>query len=556
MKTVWVLIILTGIGIFLRTNNILPYKIYPDSYVNLLVADNIDTYHSVSGTLGEGGYFFPKFVMWTRPVFPILINIGKYFWRDPAKSAQIIAFGASVIAIPMAYLFVSRVFGSTLVGISASGLLAISFGHVVWSGFILTESLGVLWMIVIGERLFAGLKEKSALFEVRDMLLGILLTIAIFTRYEYVFWLVPITILVCGMSPNAKMKLINILVSLTLTALFVMGLIFPVPEIFYVIFRQLKDQLWLFSMVIGLIGFILATKKFWAKRSEALWDKFRLLFLIGSWGLAIIFTFQFIFPQLKEIPIDLSGLREFFGHDLVLGIFTLCGMTWLWREKAHGPLYLFVAVAIVCLYASYYQINPAMQRYGVHLFPILIIPASYGLSKMINHISKSWMKHKVRFGVSLGSLMILLTHQLYTSYGGMKRWDHGDWGKTAYEEEAAKKLSTYMVDTKPLLIASLPEPYFYFTGQTTLGVSDERPFVNLDKFDNLDVLVILDMSMRRLFPNFTQFVATRLDGYKYMVIPIERRYRFENNVNEANYPVFVYKLNKNILKLNIEKLEL
>src|SRR6185437_16596186 len=98
------------LGILLRYGNLSPFTVYPDSYQNLIVAENIKTYGSVVGFLGKNGMLYPDFFMWTRPVFPLLINIVSFFGVSSLIAAQAIAFMLGILAIPVAFLFGKEVF--------------------------------------------------------------------------------------------------------------------------------------------------------------------------------------------------------------------------------------------------------------------------------------------------------------------------------------------------------------------------------------------------------------------------------------------------------------
>src|SRR5688572_20979126 len=88
MKFALALVFLVIVGFWFRVNNLLPYKFYPDSYVSILVARNIQINQLVIGNLGEKGYFFPKFFMWSRPVYPVLINLFNVIFHEPFEAAK------------------------------------------------------------------------------------------------------------------------------------------------------------------------------------------------------------------------------------------------------------------------------------------------------------------------------------------------------------------------------------------------------------------------------------------------------------------------------------
>ena len=180
-----IIIIITLLGAVLRLVNISPYHFYPDVYQNLLVAQNIKAFDSVVGPLGLFGYIFPPFILWTRPIFPFFILALAPFVPDYMTAGHMVAFFAGVLAIPLSYLAIVAIWKNNIAGLGASLLTAASFQHVVWSGNVMTETLGVLLMLVVLYRLA---KKQFNMFT------GIFLGLLVFTRYEYALLLIPICI--------------------------------------------------------------------------------------------------------------------------------------------------------------------------------------------------------------------------------------------------------------------------------------------------------------------------------------------------------------------------
>ncbi len=205
------------IGTILRLVNILPYKFYPDAYESLLVAENISKYHSVLHSLGVNGYPFPTFFIWSRPVYPILINI------FGAQSASLLA---GLVTIILAYFLISRIFKSKTAGLFAAFLTSVSFNHIVWGGFIMTETTGILFMALFLFLFFNNL-QSSELLNFKDFLAGSVFSVAVMSRYEYLVIAIPVIyyIFVCTKKPFNK--IINLAVSfIFITSIFV-SFLFP-----------------------------------------------------------------------------------------------------------------------------------------------------------------------------------------------------------------------------------------------------------------------------------------------------------------------------------------
>src|SRR3989338_1903570 len=105
MKATLTILVLTVLGALLRIQNISPYKFYPDAYQNLITARSIRSYRSVVGYLGENGMLYPDFFMWTRPVYPLFINLTNNILNNEERAAQLIAISAGILAIPLSFVF-------------------------------------------------------------------------------------------------------------------------------------------------------------------------------------------------------------------------------------------------------------------------------------------------------------------------------------------------------------------------------------------------------------------------------------------------------------------
>src|SRR5260221_13696350 len=134
MKTVLFKRILIGFSLFslmltgflLRIHNLSQFKVYPDSFQNLIVAENIRTYHSVVGFLGNGGMLYPDFFMWTRPGYPLLILLVNFLTGNTSIAAQLIAFAAGILAIPITYFFIKTIFHSQKIALAGALLMALA----------------------------------------------------------------------------------------------------------------------------------------------------------------------------------------------------------------------------------------------------------------------------------------------------------------------------------------------------------------------------------------------------------------------------------------------
>lgn len=546
VKWVLILLLITAVGTFLRISNISPYKFYPDAYQNLLVAENIKTYQSVVGYMGEGGMFFPPFFMWSRPLYAILINITDIFTNDPARAAQIVSLIAGILAIPISFLFLKSIFSSKLVGLCASLLLALSFNHAVWGGFIFTETTAILFLTICLWLLFANLRVIPKLANVSDLGSGFFLGLSLFARYEYAILILSLILLIFAVSINPFVKLINFLTALLLVTSVFLSILFPVTSMYRVIFDQLQRLLiaglFIFVLFIGVIaGNLLVSKD----------QKQRLLQLASCLSIAgILLLTAYIFLPIS----NLVGLRNFAGNDFVLAILTIFGIISMLLTPKYRILAFFVIFASVSLGFIYFKVNPQMQRYGTHLVPFLLIPASLALSKIVRIIFNALEKRELKISAVVLVIILIssLGFQVFQTFRGMRNWDNGDWYRPSYEEKAAKVVADRIGNKKVLLVTSFPEAYYYFSKQTTHSINNQAPFIYInDSLNETDTFIVLDMGMHDIFPNFTDFVVNNLQPYKVVEFRINETYHYLAYSKDEEFPVEIYEIKLADLKARI-----
>lgn len=478
-RTTLILTFLIILGAILRFRSITPYKIYPDAYQNLLVAKSLRENGSVSGTMGDGGLGFPPHILWSRPVYPLLINSFTVFTKDDLFSAQAVSFLAGILAIPLSYLFIAQVFNSNKTGLAAAFLTTLSFNHTVWGGFILTEAVGVFFLLLFYLSLFSSLKLKSTLANPRDFLTGVLLTFAVFTRYEYLFLAIPATYLIFKRSEAPLFRLINIFSSFFFVSSIILVTLFPL----YNIHKEI------FSVLSGTAS--------------------------------------------DPKSISLSGMSKFFTTDLLLFVSAVTGMASLIKAKQFKDLVVFVLSSSLMLAIIYYKASSNEQRYYTHLIPLLLIPASYGLVWLVERAEKTKF---LAFGLILLSII-----QLNATFNGIRGWRNGEWFRVSYEEKSSKILKGLITDKNTVIVTSLPEAYFYFTGLTTQSVSDNPPHIFIVNTQR-PTLVVQDMGMRTIFPIFSIHLDQTLSDFKITEYTVNEPFHYEtDNFLEAK-PVIIYKI--------------
>ncbi|HSX39980.1 MAG TPA: glycosyltransferase family 39 protein, partial [Candidatus Saccharimonadales bacterium] len=467
------LLIILCVGIFLRFCNILPSKLYPDSYQNIVVARNIVNYHSVLGFLGKNGLSYPYVYFWTRPGFPLLINIAKIFVNDEFFAAQVVSFVAGILIIIVTYFALSKLFSNKNVGIAGAALAALSFNLTVWGGFILTEASGVLFLSLFLFLLFRGLIKKSQFLDINDLLIGAFFGFAILIRYEYLLIALPLVILIFQKSESPGKKLLNILVGFVVVTYIVLLLLFPVKDIARDLFSHVS---YYFSE--GIIFFVALPLIFCIKRIKA-----KLMLKIVSF---LWIVFIFIYHPL--------GMRDFFVHDFLLGIVLIIGLFLFYKKEEFLEYLIFILFSSLLLALMYYKTNPVMARYYTNLLPFLFIPAAYGLASFIKS------KKMILIGV-------FISLQVFITFRGIKYLKNGEWARPSYEEKSARTLNKWLHDNNHILLVSLPEPYYLYTNSSTQSTTADLPFLDPDStLDNSKIYIVEDMGTYDYFPKFAAFL--------------------------------------------------
>jgi hypothetical protein len=553
--TYLILTLLIILGTLFRFINLAPFKFYPDSYQNLIVAKNIQDYGSVLGTLGDKGMIYPPYFMWSRPAYPLLINLVNLQF-DIVLSAQIVSFLLGIFSILLCFFAVKKIFKDYKIGLFSSGLLSISFNHTVWGGFIYTETTGLFFIFLVILILFANLEEKSELLNLKDLLLGGVFTLAVFSRYEYILLVLPITYLISTSPENAKIKLINFYVSFSIFSAMFLFALYPVYETLMVFFLQ-NQRLLLVAGAVSIfiiLGFFIF--KGLLKKSSNLNIAGKLIsnIILQCFLVLLLYT---LFPNFFPLSEKITGLRNFFKTDpLILSSF-FAGLYFMYRNSKHIKVANFVLITTIVMIPIYYQINPTMQRYWTHLIPFFLIPAGYGLFVILSRAKNLKIKrglmnleisHFVRNGklkwISLLIITILFAYQIYLTFNGIRFWHEGSWTRESYEEKSAKMLQAKILKTgDSSIIASFPEPYYIFTNHVTHSLNDNPPYIYIDEsLDSKEVYIVQDMGMTDIFPNFSKFLDKNLKEYKVDEYWVGEIYHYRTRSEKETGPVSIYKL--------------
>lgn len=553
-RTGFILCLITVLGIVLRSVNVSPFKIYPDTYQNLLVAENIRAYHSVVGFLGENGMVYPDFFGWTRPLYALAIALLSGATNNSVTAAQSIALAASIAAIPLAYLFVKTALSSSSYGFAASLLTALSFNHVVWSGFIQTEAFATCILLLFFWLFFINSKRKTSIADAQDLLVGMVFALAVLTRYEYAILIIPLILYMLFMRKSSLVKIGNVALGFGVVMAMTLRFLFPLPSLASAVAYQLRLVLPVIVGVVILSGIVFIASRMLRPhvRDRLTSLSLRIWVLLLGCLAALILIYSLFSPDTWLFSYFLYAPATFFQDDFLLGITTLLGFSAFVRKPHYQSITIFCTVALILLLTTYFLINPQMQRYYTHVLPILLIPASYGLVTMIRitrALSSEWLRGRSFLGLAIG---IIVAGQAMLTFNGIKNWQQGSWFAESYEESAAKIVKS-ITPRNTLALVSFPEPYYFFTKLPTHSLTAEYPYIHIDEsLNDMPVVIVQDMGMVTLFPEFSNLLDTTMQSKRYASFWVHKQYRFADQTLPEQKQVSLYYSTIKELKYIIE----
>ncbi len=540
MKKYIPIILITVIGAIIRVINISPFKIYPDAYQSLLVAKNIRDYQNIVAPMGKDGLLFPTAFAWSRPGYPLLIDLFQNIFGDVTKTALYLSVLLGIVSVPLTYLLIKNIYKSESIGLFAALLLALSFDHIVWGGFILTETTGVFFVLILLLSL-SYLNKDSTIFDYKDLATGLILGFSVLVRYEYAILLVPIIYYFYKNFDKPLLRITNITIGLLVVLIPIFSFLFPINSTF----SALGSQIGRFVKLSIAFGFLLVTAILYDRHAAT---NFKnkvskatvLIFVICSCIYFLITIISHLFDlnvfNLKHFTL---GTGYFIYYDILLFVSFIGGLLLtIWAINTNKMLSL-AFFSILSLMPFYFFINPEMMRYWTHVIPFLIIPASYAL----NYVYLKYRK------VFLYLFFPLLLFQFYLSFNGVKNWKSGEWNNTSYEERAAIILREKVIFNDNFLIVSQPESYYYFLNQPVQSVIDTPPYFFLDDIsDSKTAYIIIDMGMYKYFPAFSSMVEAKMADNIISTFWVHRVFHVGSTSYAESLPVTVYKTDLQNLK--------
>lgn len=531
-------------GLYLRISNISDYLIYPDSYQSILVAKNLMDGYGLVGLLGYDGMMYPDTFWWTRPLYSLFIVTGSFFESDLIRSAGFISLAAGVLAIPLMYVLLKQIYSDRLAAVAGSILITVSGSHVIWSGFVLTETTSVALALGYLYALFRFTGKTTYLGDPKLLFVGFLLALTVLARYEYIALLVPTVYLLLFRQHKPSIILINIIASFTFIIIFTLFYIGKLPFSMVALISQTSSYAILVAITMLSIYLIYRFKNISFDEHTAQRSKLKNTLTI------LVMLLVLMLAGALSSAIDFSAFVDFISKDFLIMLFFVIGVYALYEKKTEIHILYFCLLSILILIPIYYQVNPDMFRYWTHLLPYLVIPASYGVAHTLRRLS-SPSKYRLVIFITLSGILLL---QTLVSFQGLKGFKGGLWHTQGYEQIAASTLVNNF-EKNDMLLVSMPEPYYLFTDIPTHSISLSYPYIaNLNRLQGKQkITIVSDMGMKTYFPEFYDFLEREMDPYLLEEYYINQPFRIQNQIINEYVPVKIYSVKIAELNQKIDK---
>ena len=531
-------------GLAARLGHIFNFYVYPDSYYYLVIADNLNRHGTIFGRLGAQGMHFPPVgSALFKPVYPMAVAVIDRFADNLELSGHIVAVGASVLSIYVAYLLGRHVFDSYLTGVLAAFLLAGSYNHTFWSGFIMGDSLSVLALMVA--LLLTLRTAPSSYGHMLDLLAGVALAVALLSRVTYAVVLPGLVWLMIAEYGWSKERLLTIFGSFIFTLSSVALLLLPPFAVVLKVVQQTSVILRGVLVVLVLTGAGLLAAR---QKNNMLHSN--IIKFLGRLLLWFVVLFPAAIQILNMISLSVSGRilysawQRFIYYDPVLVLAYFAGI-YLLLVSSHRRLGLFCALNILLLLSLYYQVATWEFRYLLHLMPFLILPGAFALSRLVTEITENLRSVSKRSRILAASAGIVTIILLFSVSFKAIVPSKSIFLSTSYPREVSRKarpaLAHFSKDT--ILISALPWPYYFHLGFSTWGIDAYKPEKVLKYLPKKGSFVLIsDLSMRYHLPALAKELKTLKGDSMVTHFPIGIPYQYAYFTIPERHEVEIYKL--------------
>lgn len=544
-----ILFLVTVFGFILRYINITSYNIYSDSYEYMLVAKNLVEHYSVDGHLGQTGmYWGPLF--YNRIGFGLFLAPFYWLTRNLELSTHILVFTAGILAIPLIYLLAVKIFKKREIGLIAALLLSVSFSSVMLSGFIMANSLIVLF-IILSLLFFYQAQEKNRWQWY--VLFGIVLALTFFLRVELLITLPAFIILIILKEKFGKSLLVFLLAFLGTIGLSILKVYFFLvnPSVWrqsqYVYFSRNINRyslvILIFILILGALIYSLKKKKSWFLEKSA-----------QFYGILVILSLLlcFVIPLIAGRAYNWQASWFTLRTDFIVIVFGIIGLILLFKKDFYKALFSYLF--IFPLFAVYFSFGGGGDFRHINLIlPILTILAAFTIWQILG-ILKKWLDKKkgLNYKFSLFGILLIIGLLFYLQfYQDWKPWH----SLISYEKEVGQSVKKIIdqenISSNAVLISSFPEAHYLYTDLSTWEQKNEKPFLDKSISGDQEIILVIDEGTRDKYPILAEIADKNLKQYALKSILSTVKYQYGSNIWWPKRLTTIYRLKAGELRKEI-----
>ena len=520
-------------GAWARLVHIYKFFVYPDSYYYLLLADNFRHYGRLYGRLGPRGMRFPPIGSAIfKPVFPTVVALVDFATNNLGLSGRIVGVGASVGSILLVYPLGARLFGSRSTGLIAALLLAVSFNHIFWSGFIMGDSVSLFLLLVV---LLAALRrDRPEYGNPLDFAAGFAFTLLLLSRATYVVVMPGLLWLMAVEYDWRKERWLTALsAGCAAFALIALSILPPVGQLMPVVSGAFPTLLGaLVIIAVSGTGFLIGKRLC-----------FRLDTGLGRRIVDTAFLLLIAAPILAQSAFY-PGLHRFALNDPLLCALGVLGLVLVYYSPKRR-LGIFFVLSSTLLPAVYWRAAAWEWRYLIQALPFLILPgaraAEIVFAALVGHVSQR--RTLARVGALLGLAVIALSFALTIRRALTPAT--GEFTTESYPARVSRlarpALARYPKNT--ILITALPWGYYYHLRFSTWGFDEHQPEKILRYLPkNGPVLVISDLPLTLQSPRIVKSLEALRNVRKIASFPMSPEFRWGRAGASRKHRVAIYEL--------------
>jgi len=436
------------------------------------------------------------------------------------------------LAIPLVYFLAREIFQSEKVGLLASLFFAGSFNHSTWSGFVLSETSAIFFLLLA----WVLLKKEKPFWA------GLAQAFSISCRIEYALLVLP-TLIFFLYSKKSRVKTFSYLLGLVLPLL----LLIQIAGLGGFLLKNAISYRLVIALCLSLSALCFLKPRTWL-------TKITQLIPLGLLAYSILLIPTRATGSLLSWDIrTLKAWGDFALSDPLLVFLGLGGLAIIISEKPRNGFFFFAST--FPLFFLYQQANPIMHRYLVHLVPVLALSAGYFTIEAFQW--SRLMAKRIRpiiFNPAFSLVIALFVFGFLMPIRFVSAHWHPE---ENYEQLAAyrveKIIQKHNLEGATVLVTFSVAPYALYAKLPILEIAKINPFIKTDSLEGKNLaLVVVDEAVRDQRPEFAQWAEKNLQLFLIEKSTINTPYLYADYQYYPEKPVGIYLLPITKLKQLLE----